>query len=498
MPAIVDNPGALPANRAARPADPVAAVLAAAESAIGVMYRWGGNSLASGVDCSGLVQQAFRAAGIVLPRVSAQQARVGEPVSSLEAAQPGDLLSWENSSRNAGADHIAIYLGNGMMIEAPRRGQPVRVTQVRDGARINRVLNVVRPSTGVAQPALGPNQDRRYTDAALARTSLPPSMPVGPGEQQAIAASGGGLGDDLPDDATDEQVEEYIRKHYPDVADFLANAEIRSVLFESARAGEDHVEVLARLRQTNYWRTHGPESRAFDLLLAQDKRAAEDLIEDHKSSLRDVMLRNGIVMDEVELGEAAKLAIRGGWGEDDVQRWLGTELRERIAGGLPAGETGATADALAAVASQYVVNIPRPALEDWAVRIAEGTATESTFQSYVAGLARQDWSYAPEVLDSLGRGIAPRTFFAPHQQAIADILERAPEEIDLFGDPQWRDVTQMHDPSLNGGKGGRRPMTKGEAEQLARDSALFTKTRAYKSTISEAGTGFARFLGLVA
>lgn len=101
-------------------------VIEAAKTALGVMYQWGGNSLAGGVDCSGLVQQAFAAAGISLPRISAQQAQAGQRVG-LNALQPGDLVAWDNSSRNNGADHIAIYLGNGQIIEAPRTGLAVRI-----------------------------------------------------------------------------------------------------------------------------------------------------------------------------------------------------------------------------------------------------------------------------------------------------------------------------------------------------------------------------------
>jgi cell wall-associated NlpC family hydrolase len=102
------------------------AVIEAARGALGTPYAWGGNSLASGVDCSGLVQQAFARAGINLPRVSYQQANYGTR-TKIRNLQPGDLVAWDNSSRNNGADHIAIYLGGGQIIEAPRPGSSVRI-----------------------------------------------------------------------------------------------------------------------------------------------------------------------------------------------------------------------------------------------------------------------------------------------------------------------------------------------------------------------------------
>lgn len=92
-------------------------ILAVANQALGTRYVWGGNDLLRGVDCSGFVKQVYAAIGIELPRVSNQQARAGTPVSA-EAAQPGDLVWWDLNDRNQGADHIGIYLGNGMVMEA--------------------------------------------------------------------------------------------------------------------------------------------------------------------------------------------------------------------------------------------------------------------------------------------------------------------------------------------------------------------------------------------
>lgn len=72
------------------------------------------------------MQAAYKAAGIDLPRISFQQANSGRR-TDFAGLRAGDLVAWDNSSRNAGADHIAIYLGNNQIIEAPRPGKTVRV-----------------------------------------------------------------------------------------------------------------------------------------------------------------------------------------------------------------------------------------------------------------------------------------------------------------------------------------------------------------------------------
>lgn len=106
------------------------AVVTEARKYLGLPYVWGGNSITKGVDCSGLVQQVYKSLGYDLPRLSADQARSGTPVASMAEARPGDLIAWDNSSRNNGADHIAIYIGDGKMIEAPRTGLNVRIIDV--------------------------------------------------------------------------------------------------------------------------------------------------------------------------------------------------------------------------------------------------------------------------------------------------------------------------------------------------------------------------------
>ena len=106
------------------------AIVAEAKEFLGLPYVWGGTSKEKGVDCSGLVQLVYKKFGYDLPRVSADQARSGQPVASMADAKPGDLIAWDNSSRNNGVDHIAIYIGDGKMIEAPRTGLNVRIIDV--------------------------------------------------------------------------------------------------------------------------------------------------------------------------------------------------------------------------------------------------------------------------------------------------------------------------------------------------------------------------------
>lgn len=96
-----------------------------AKTMIGLPYVWGGTSPSSGVDCSGLVMVSLRKAGMNIGRVTYEQQNAGSrvPFSQLQA---GDLVFWDHGGP-AGADHVAFYLGNGQILEAPRTGLNVRI-----------------------------------------------------------------------------------------------------------------------------------------------------------------------------------------------------------------------------------------------------------------------------------------------------------------------------------------------------------------------------------
>lgn len=112
-------------------------VISRAQSMIGTPYVWGGGDAngpttgvnggsVSGFDCSGLVLYAFAGVGISLPHYTGYQYQRGTQVPASEA-QRGDLLFWGPG----GSQHVAIYLGDGTMIEAPQAGQNVQISPVR-------------------------------------------------------------------------------------------------------------------------------------------------------------------------------------------------------------------------------------------------------------------------------------------------------------------------------------------------------------------------------
>lgn len=95
---------------------------------VGTAYRYGGDST-RGFDCSGLVQYVYKKVGMVLPRTSYEQFQVGQAIS-LKDLRPGDLLFF--STYGAGASHVAIYVGNGLIVQALNSRTGVIVSSLSD------------------------------------------------------------------------------------------------------------------------------------------------------------------------------------------------------------------------------------------------------------------------------------------------------------------------------------------------------------------------------
>ena len=104
-------------------------VLRRAHSAIGTPYVWGGVK-PGGFDCSGLVQWAYRGAGVRLPRTAAEQKEVGFAIRDLSQMRPGDIVAFR---RSHGGYHTGIYIGDGKFIHAPRTNTRVRIESMESG-----------------------------------------------------------------------------------------------------------------------------------------------------------------------------------------------------------------------------------------------------------------------------------------------------------------------------------------------------------------------------
>ncbi|RYG35453.1 NlpC/P60 family protein [bacterium] len=84
---------------------------------VGTPYKWGGNDLMNGIDCSGFVKKLFGKIGVDLPRTAAEQALVGQAITDLSQLQSGDRLYFWDAKRGK-IGHTGLYLGSGYFVHS--------------------------------------------------------------------------------------------------------------------------------------------------------------------------------------------------------------------------------------------------------------------------------------------------------------------------------------------------------------------------------------------
>lgn len=100
-----------------------------AERFVGIPYRWGGDTVVDGMDCSGFARAVYNLCGVNIPRTSREQFRVGDPVDRGDV-RDGDLVFFGASAVDI--NHVGIFTGNGKFVHAPRRGDDIKVSEIEE------------------------------------------------------------------------------------------------------------------------------------------------------------------------------------------------------------------------------------------------------------------------------------------------------------------------------------------------------------------------------
>ncbi|HZV81000.1 MAG TPA: NlpC/P60 family protein [Geobacteraceae bacterium] len=112
-----------------------------AERFVGIPYRWGGENVVAGMDCSGFVRAVYNLCGINIPRTSGEQFRTGDKVER-ENLMDGDLIFFGSSAENI--NHVGIYVGGGRFVHAPRRGDEIKISTIDEKYFADRFIGAKR------------------------------------------------------------------------------------------------------------------------------------------------------------------------------------------------------------------------------------------------------------------------------------------------------------------------------------------------------------------
>jgi len=158
-PGTTGPPGKAGAPASALPGRAAGLAVGYAQAQLGTPYLWGGGT-AAGFDCSGLVQAAYHAAGLELPRTAQQQYDAGPRLPGAAPIEPGDLVFFGSPTN---VTHVGIVAADNQMIDAPHTGAVVRV----ESYHWHDYLGATSPP-GDAQPAPGPARPRPADQRAAA------------------------------------------------------------------------------------------------------------------------------------------------------------------------------------------------------------------------------------------------------------------------------------------------------------------------------------------
>lgn len=141
-------------------------VIDKARSFIGSKYSWGGSNPNTGFDCSGLMKYVFKSVGIDLPRVAAQQGKVGKEVD-IKSAQPGDMI-WFGSKNSPSGQHIGLIskIENGQIYIIDAAGKKLGVTERKlPNLQIKSVRRIMDNSTNFGNTVLAFFKNKGLSEA---------------------------------------------------------------------------------------------------------------------------------------------------------------------------------------------------------------------------------------------------------------------------------------------------------------------------------------------
>ena len=253
----------------------------------------------------------------------------------------------------------------------------------------------------------------------------------------------------------------------PGLASYLGHWELGPILVNAAKNGWDQAHLNAAIQKTYWWHNTQASQREWDKLAVEDPGEMRQQLQRQSFKIKSMSQQLGLGLSDSQVFAIAHDSLRFAWDDSQTQKIMADHFSKDP---RSPGQLQEIAQRVRAGAAEYfIVYTPKQA-HDIALRVVAGTLRE---ESLSASWAHQATARFPSLATQIAQGMKPKDYFVSHQQAIAQTLEMAPEQIDLVNDKRWAPVLESVDQS-----GKRRPMTVGEAEQWARGTTMYQTTRA--------------------
>jgi len=419
-----------------------------AKQYIGTPYVWGGNSLTSGVDCSGLVQQVYAHFGLKVPRVTYDQIGQGKAIS-MNNLQPGDMVFFDTDPKVSGPDHVGLYIGGGKFIEAPRPGKGVQISDLSSGYYHDIFMGGRRISGIVGG---GPNDDQNNPDDPTVARLNPDELAANYGWSFAFLQS-------IP--------------------------ELAKLTSEVVSTGMDQATFNAKLKETDWWKKNSDTMRKAQAMKYDDPATYNATLQAATVQVQQLAAEIGAAIPPNALKKVAEQSVAMGMDEGALRNVLGGYVK--FIGGTLRGEAGVYESSIRKYAADQGVDLDDNTIKNQAALIARKLATESDFQEQIK---QQAISAFPGYQQQLDSGQTMKDVASPYTQLMAQQLEINPNQVSLK-DPLIRQA-------LNGLNAQGKPTGLDQSDflQLVRNDPRWRQTQGAQDAAMKTSLGVLKALGL--
>lgn len=413
---------------------------------LGTPYVWGGNDLKSGVDCSGLIQQGFAHFGINLPRQSYSQWSQGTAVK-MNGLRPGDLVFFDTDHSKPGPDHVGIYAGGGKMIEAPRPGKSVQITDITQGYYADRFMG------------------GRRIDSVWAENQNP---------------------GDHADPVKTMSPEELASSYGFTYAFLEGNKDLKGIFSQAVQETWTADRFQAAIRDSKWWKSNSDSMRQAEITRKTDPATWDAMVDAETVKIQQLAAEIGAAIPSKKLKHIVETALKTNMDEDLLRNVLGQYVNFTKDGTLH-GEAGMHEFTMKEYAANMGIKLDDQTIKNQAQRVVRKVATTQDYESLVRESAK---SMYPSYAKQIDAGQTVRDIASPYMQMMAKTLEIPDTDITVF------------DPTIKGALNGLSPdgkptgLSLSDFQQRLRNDPRWTKTDAARNNAFNVGLSVLKNMGL--
>lgn len=417
----------------------------------GTKYVWGGNSLTSGVDCSGLLQQGFKHFGISIARVTNQQIGQGKAID-FDHLQVGDAVFFDTEPGRSGPDHVGIYIGNGKMLHAPHTGDVVKVSDITTSYYSSRFMG-----------------GRRFNG---------------------VEGGGDAINDWNAQGQTERKLSpEEMSANYGLSWAFLNSDKSLKDLFDKAvKENWSSDKFQAAFKNTEFYKTNSESMRKALEMKAADPATWSATIDANKAKIRAMAVELGAAIPDDALAKLSEDYTMLAMTDERLQQVLGGYVDYLDGSGTLSGRAGMYEQTMRKYAADMGVDVNQQSIKNYAQLMIKGMSTEEDFQNFIKDQAVSSF---PAYEEQIKSGMTVKDIANPYVQMMASNLEMNPNMITM------KDPTVMQALNKLGEDGKPVGQTMTEFANTLRGDPRWKQTQQAQDLVMTTGESILKNWGLI-